>query len=261
MSHYTPLKTYFDKELAQLLSQKITATYSKFPSNSFIKRVDEQVEGLELKGRVAVITQELHKALNLPYEEAIQIIRQILGPENETVQGMFTNGYYLMPIAHYVERFGLDDFDMSMHALYEITKRHTSEYAIRPFLIKYERHVMEKLHVWITDRNPHVRRLVSEGTRPRLPWAKRIDVLCGDPYMNLGLLEKLINDDSPYVRKSVGNHINDLSKVYPGEVIEWIESMYKIHGYRVRWVVKHGLRSLLKKKDRGAIDILRMMGE
>lgn len=261
MSYYIPLKDYFDRNLAQLLSKKITAIYPDFPSDSFIIRVGEQVEGLELKRRVEMITLEFHKALNLPYEEAIQVIKQILGPENEAEQGMFTNGYYLMPIAHYVERFGLDHFDLSMDALYEITKRHTSEYAIRPFLNKYERNVIEILNYWIKDRNPHVRRLVSEGTRPRLPWAKHIDVLCGDTYMNLGLLEKLITDNSPYVRKSVGNHINDLSKIHPDEVLEWTKIMYTLHGSGVEWVVKRGLRSLITDKNPDAMEILVMMEE
>ncbi|CAG9623318.1 hypothetical protein BACCIP111883_04119 [Sutcliffiella rhizosphaerae] len=117
---YTPLKTYFDKRLAQKLSQQITEISPGFSSSSFIKNVEERVSGLELKGRVAVISQELHHALNLPYEEAIQIFKQILGPENETEQGMFTNGYFLMPIAHYVEQYGLDDYDVSIDALCEI---------------------------------------------------------------------------------------------------------------------------------------------
>ncbi|MEC2078180.1 DNA alkylation repair protein [Metabacillus fastidiosus] len=260
MSNYIPLKNYFDARLAQLLSNKISPIYSGFPHESFIKRVDELVEGLELKDRVAVITKELHKALNLPYVDALNVLKQIMGPENKTEKGMFTNGYFLMPIAHYVEVYGLNDFDESMDALYEITKCHTSEYAIRPFLIRYERQVLERLHIWAVDENAHVRRLVSEGTRPRLPWAKRMDVLCGDPLTNLTLLEQLITDNSQYVKKSVGNHLNDLSKMYKEETMRWIENMHKLHGNKIIWIIKHGLRSLVKAKDRNALEFIRQIG-
>ncbi|WP_413380737.1 DNA alkylation repair protein [Alkalihalobacillus sp. 1P02AB] len=261
MSSYTPLKNYFDADLAQFLAEQISPVYSGFARDSFIERVNDLVEGLELKDRVAVISKELHRALSLPYIDAIRILKQILGPENETEKGMFTNGYFLMPIAYYVEVYGLNDFEESMYVLYEITKRHTSEYAIRPFLLRYERPVLEKLSVWAHDENAHVRRLVSEGTRPRLPWAKRINVLSSDPFVNLSLLEPLINDHSKYVQKSVGNHLNDLSKMYKEETIEWMKKMHKLHGSKINWTLRHGLRSLIKANDNNALKFMQRVGE
>lgn len=260
MSSYIPLKNYFDAELAQFLADQISPIYSAFPRDSFIEGVNGLVEGLELKDRVAVISKEMHKAFDLPYVDAIGILKQILGPENKTEQGMFTNGYFLMPIAHYVEVYGLNEFEVSMDALYEITKCHTSEYAIRPYLLRYERQVLEKLRVWTIDENSHVRRLVSEGTRPRLPWAKRMDVLSGDPCMNLSLLEPLITDHSKYVQKSVGNHLNDLSKIYKEETIQWIKNLHKLHGNKINWTLKHGLRSLIKVNDPDALEFMRRIG-
>lgn len=261
MNSYIPLKNYFDADLALLLANRISAIYPDFPRDSFIESVNDSVQGLELKGRVAVISKELHKALELSYVDAIGIFKQILGPENKTEQGMFTKGYFLMPIAHYVEVYGLDEFDLSMDALYEITKRHTSEYAIRPYLLHYEHEVLEKLLVWAMDENVHVRRLVSEGTRPRLPWAKRMDVLGGDPYINLSLLELLLKDSSKYVQKSVGNHLNDLSKIHKEVTIEWIKNMHELHGNKINWSLKHGLRSLIKVKDPDALELLYRIGE
>lgn len=116
MSSYIPLKNYFDAELAQFLADQISPIYSAFPRDSFIEGVNGLVEGLELKDRVAVISNEMHKAFDLPYVDAIGILKQILGPENKTEQGMFTNGYFLMPIAHYVEVYGLNEFEVSMDA-------------------------------------------------------------------------------------------------------------------------------------------------
>ncbi|CAG9623317.1 putative protein YhaZ [Sutcliffiella rhizosphaerae] len=121
--------------------------------------------------------------------------------------------------------------------------------------------MIEKLHKWTTNGNSHIRRLASEGTRPRLPWAKHMNVLCGDVTINLSLLEKLITDESPYVRKSVGNHLNDLSKMYEQEVLRWMENMYTIHGRKVKWVIKHGLRSLLKDRNERSMEIVRMIGD
>src|SRR5690606_15303673 len=118
---------------------------------------------------------------------------------------------------------GLDDFDTSMKALVEITKRHTSEYALRPFLSLDIDRCLVYFQDWVMDPNSHVRRLVSEGTRPRLPWAKKIGPLKNDPLQNIHLLQPLMNDASPYVLKSVANHLNDLSKEYPHVVLTWLQ--------------------------------------
>jgi 3-methyladenine DNA glycosylase AlkC len=190
---------------------------------------------------------------------------KILGPENETEQGMFTNGYFLMPVAHFVEQYGLHDFNLSMHALYEITKRHTAEYAIRPYLVHYPEDCIPILRNWSHDRNLHERRLVSEGPRPRLPWAKRIKALNGDPSYNLALLQPLLQDPSFYVRKSVANHINDLTKDYKEITINWlneqVERLNELNddGKHVAWIVRHGLRSLVKAEDSEALRILEML--
>lgn len=260
MSSYTPLKNYFDVNLAQILAYRISLVYPDFSHDSFIERVDYLVEGLELKNRVAIISHELHRALSLPYVDAMKVLEQILGPENKTEKGMFTNGYSLMPVAYYVEMYGLDHFEESMNMLYEITKRHTSEYAIRPFLLRYEKQVLEQLSVWATDENSHVRRLVSEGTRPRLPWAKRINVLNNDPSLNLSLMELLVTDHSKYVQKSVGNHVNDLSKTHKKETMAWIIKMHEHHGNSINNILKHGLRSLIKTNDQDALAFMRRIG-
>ncbi|GIO91739.1 MULTISPECIES: DNA alkylation repair protein [Paenibacillus] len=249
MTHSQPLKNYFGRELALTLSDLIQPLVARFPVDSFVEAVTRQSESLELKGRVAMIAAELHQALAMPYEGSLEVLLDILGPENETEQGMFTNGYFLMPVAYYVERYGLQHFDLSMHALYEITKRHTSEYAIRPYLLKYEDQCLERLKAWRTDSSLHVRRLVSEGTRPRLPWAKRIPVIKGDPSHHLALIEPLLNDPSLYVRKSVANHLHDLSKDYRDFVITWLAERQHSGGEHFPWIVRHACRSWMKGSE------------
>ncbi|MUK90315.1 hypothetical protein GMD78_18235 [Ornithinibacillus sp. L9] len=259
MSEYVPLKYYFDAQLAKRLSSLIEAHDSTFPSDSFIHHVSKRVENKELKARVEVIADELHSHLPLDYEQALLILLNILGPENDTEEGMFTNGYFLMPVATFVEKYGQDHFDTSMNAMYEITKRHTSEYAIRPYLARDINRCLAYFQEWKSDSNSHVRRLVSEGTRPRLPWAKKIEPIKNDPRQNLTLIKGLINDPSPYVQKSVANHINDLTKDYSMIVLSWLSEYMDQNNNINSKVIKHGLRTLLKQKDSKAEELVHVI--
>lgn len=254
---YVPLKNYFGVELAHRLSALIEPFYPEFPGEAFAASVAKKVEPLELKARVAVITEELNKALPFHYSESLKILLNIIGPENKTEKGMFTDGYFLMPIAHFVEKYGLQDFEVSMNALYEITKRHTSEYAIRPYLINHVDDCIRILSTWSKDENFHIRRLVSEGTRPILPWAKRIDAIKGDPANNFVLLEPLLDDSSLYVRKSVANHLNDLTKDYKEMMIEWIRDRLEYGGEYISWIARHALRSQAKAGDNEVLELLK----
>lgn len=181
---------------------------------------------------------------------------KILGPENKTEEGMFTNGYFLMPVAYFVEKYGLNHFDISCHAMYEITKRHTSEYAIRPYLLTDIDRCMDYFQFWLEDNNSHVRRLVSEGTRPRLPWAKKISPIRNNVQNNLRLLEKLLCDNSRYVLKSVANHINDLTKENAELVLEWMQSQIADKNNVNPSIIKNGLRTLTKSKNEHALELL-----
>lgn len=256
MGTYVPLKHYFGEELAGRLARLIVPCYPDFPTTEFVYAVGNAVGPLELKARVRRIAEELARCLPMGYPDQIGILLNLLGPENESEQGMFTKGYYLMPIAYFVERYGLEHFSFSMNAMYEITKRHTAEYAIRPYLARYPGECEEMLASWSSDPNFHVRRLVSEGTRPRLPWAKRMDVLGGDPLRNLALLDPLLDDDSGYVRRSVANHLNDLSKDHKSITIQWIEGKLRKGWKHGPGMVRHALRSLAKSGDPEALTLL-----
>jgi 3-methyladenine DNA glycosylase AlkC len=252
-----PLKNYFGGELAVRLADLIKPFYPDFPASNFVSAVEKNVGPLELKARVQLIAEELHRTLPIGYPEQVEILLKILGPENESERGMFTEGYFLMPVAYFVEVYGLEHFQLSMDALYEITKRHTAEYAIRPYLHCYPEKCVETLKTWSYDPNFHVRRLVSEGTRPRLPWAKKINVLGGDPLCNLALLEPLLDDGSGYVRRSVANHLNDLTKDYKWVTIKWLEDKLckgLEHGPSMS---RRALRSLVKSGDPDALAMMK----
>jgi 3-methyladenine DNA glycosylase AlkC len=253
---YKKLKDWFDKDLAILLSEKIREHYDAFDAGVFIENVDKGTEQLELKDRVELIADQLHAQLPADFPQAIAILQRILGPENEKETGMFTEGYWLMPIATYVEKYGLGHFQESMVAIEEITKRNTGEYCIRPFLEQYPDKTLEVMERWSRDPNVHVRRLASEGLRPRLPWARKLTQFIENPAPVLVILENLKDDDSKFVQKSVANTLNDILKdnyeIGITTIKKWAQDATKNR----TWIIKHALRNQRKKGNPEAKKIL-----
>ena len=247
MPEYKKLKYYFDRELAQLLAEKIVEVFVDFNSKVFVRNIDKSVDDLELKDRVAVIAQGLRTHLPQDYPQALAILLKIIGPENPKETGMFTEGYWLMPVAYFVETYGIDDFDLSMNAIYEITKRNTGEYAIRPFVVKNLHHALVFIKKWAKDKNFQVRRLASEGIRPRLPWARKLDAFIKDPKPVLEILETLKKDPSPFVRKSVANNLNDILRDNYEIGMQTIRVWHQTATKETQWIIKHALRNEIKK--------------
>lgn len=253
---YKKLKYWFDKDLAELLSNKITIVYPDFNKKEFIHGIDHKIQNLELKDRVEVMADELHRYLTDLYPENVKLLLQILGPENPNETGIFTNYYWIMPVAKYVENYGFDHFDISMNAIMEITKRNTGEYTIRPYLEKYPERTLQVMEEWSKDENFHVRRLSSEGVRPRLPWAKKMDSFIKNPRPILPVLENLKDDSSQYVQKSVANCLNDILKDNPETGMEMIDKWKKHTTKERRWIIKHSLRNLIKQQDKWALEVV-----
>lgn len=253
---YKKLKYWFDRELAVLLAEKIIAIYPDFNKEEFTNSVDRKVQGLELKDRVEVISDQFHAYLTNSYPKNIEILKQILGPENPDETGMFTNYYWVMPIAKYVEKYGLNDFETSMDAIVEITKRNTGEYAIRPYLESHTKRTLNVMYKWSLSENFHVRRLSSEGVRPRLPWAKKLNIFVEDPEPILPILNNLKDDPSKYVQKSVANCLNDILKDNPQFGMNIIDKWRNDPTHERRWIIKHSIRNLIKQENDWANKIL-----
>lgn len=250
---FKKLKYWFDKDLAEFLALKIQSVFPEFNKTSFVAAVDEKVEKLELKDRVEVIADELAIHMTQNYNKDIDILMQILGPENKEETGMFTNFYWLMPLAKYVEKFGLSDFDISMKIIEEITKRNTGEYTIRPFIETYPEKTLSVMEGWSKNSNPHIRRLSCEGCRPRLPWAKKLDRFISNPQAIIPILNNLKDDKSKYVQKSVANSINDILKDNRKIGMQIIEDWKQGNISKERkWIIKHSLRNLLKDENEWA---------
>ena len=254
------LKEWFDKDLAGLLSTKIEKVQGEFDSNAFVAAIDKGVPTLELKDRVELIADVLFTALGSDFEKGVGILLQIVGPENPEETGMFTNFYWLMPVAKYVEKYGLPHYDLSMNMIVEITKRHTSEYAIRPFIVQYPQKTLTQMKEWSHSKNSHVRRLSCEGLRPRLPWASRLTSFVEDPSPILPILENLKDDPSKYVQKSVANCLNDILKDHPDRFVEIVEDWATTPISKARrWILFHALRKLRKQEDGWAVQIMQAL--
>jgi 3-methyladenine DNA glycosylase AlkC len=234
----------------------ITAVHPQFPADAFVNQIVPQLDGLEMKQRSIVFVQALRDHLPAGFANAWELLETALGAELSDDGGMFNDGWHYWPIAQFIETFGLENFDVGVRAMHEITKRHTAEFAIRPFLIHYQDKMLAILHTWAEDENPHVRRLVSEGTRPRLPWAGRLYEFIEDPSPTLALLEKLKDDPSEYVRRSVSNHLNDIAKDHPQVVIKTCRRWWQNGSPERRWIVQRALRTLVKDGNPDALAVL-----
>lgn len=253
---FKKLKYWFDQELAEMLSEKIIVLKPNFRKDAFIDNVVDKIDYLELKDRIELIADELQTHLEGTIPEKINVLVGILGPENEEETGMFTNYYWIMPIAKYVEKYGIKHFEVSMNAISEITKRNTGEYAIRPYLVHHSEETLALVKDWSHHENKHIRRLSSEGIRPRLPWAKKLDQFIENPRPIIPILNNLKDDASKYVQKSVANCLNDILKdnleVGKNTIEKWNINPTKER----KWIIKHALRNLLKVQDKWAIKII-----
>ncbi|NCC35299.1 MAG: DNA alkylation repair protein [Chloroflexia bacterium] len=256
MTERQRFKDHFDARLAHDLVTRLSVVAPSFPAEAFTAQVVPQLAPLELKARVTVFAQALRDHLPADYPLALSSLLAILGPPHREDQGMFNDGWYLMPVAAFIERYGLDHLEESLDGMHALTQRHTAEFAIRPFLVRYPDEVLARLHQWATDESFHVRRLVSEGTRTRLPWATRLEQFIVEPTPVLGLLEHLKDDPSAYVRRSVANNLNDLAKDHPERVVATLSRWREGANAQRLALIRHALRTLVKQGHPDALHIL-----
>jgi 3-methyladenine DNA glycosylase AlkC len=256
------LKHFFNVELIRSLADEIGAVYAPLDRRRFVQDGLAGLEVLELTARGAHLAQVMRRHLPQDYEAAVGVLLASLGPEHVQSETFGMAPFRYLPHTCFVATFGLEHFETSMQAQYELTKRFTAEGSIRPFLVRYPEQTLERLRHWAADPNVHVRRLVSEGTRPRLPWAPRLRAFQEDPAPVLALLELLKDDPQRYVQRSVANNLNDIAKDHPERVVDvcrrWREGAAAGAGVAAgrQWIVGHALRSLVKKGDAGALGLL-----
>ena len=245
-------KNRYNYESLHKLALSIRAVYPMFQVDTFVADImDETWDALELKARMRQIAINLRKHLPTDYEQALGIIDKVIADYPEGF-----NDFTLMFFPDFVEVYGQDEchWDLSMAALERYTPSSSAEFAVRPFIINQEERMMAQMAAWARHDNEHVRRLASEGCRPALPWGQALNSFKKDPSPVLGILEQLKADPSLYVRKSVANNLNDISKTHPELVAKIAEDWYGKNNH-TDWIVRHGCRTLLKKGNRDVLDI------
>jgi len=251
-----PLKNSFGPEVPARLATMIASVWPDFDSSSFERAALDGLDELELTARARHISAALADHLPEDRARAMGILTDSLSVEipGAEVGGMASFVY--LPWCYFISDHGLDCFEESMHAQYELTKRFTAEFSIRAYLEHHPEATLERLTEWTADENVHVRRLVSEGSRPRLPWAPRLRGFQADPEPVLRLLERLKDDPEEYVRRSVANNLNDIAKDHPDRVVEVAREWWSDADENRRRLIRHGLRTLIKAGDQGALAVL-----
>ncbi len=251
-----PLKSYFGPDVPGRIAGMIEQVDGAFAAEAFVADALDGYEALELTPRAWQIARALGRHLPQDYEQAIEILIASLGPKLEMAELTGMEVFIYLPHVFFVAEFGADHFETSMRAQYELTQRFTAEYSIRVFLERYPQQTLARLREWAVDPNVHVRRLVSEGTRPRLPWAPRLRAFQHDPRPVLELLDLLKDDPELLVRRSVANNLNDIGKDNPAALIETCRRWMRDSTAQRRWLVRHALRSAVKRGEPEALEIL-----
>lgn len=252
------LKTFFSPALVRRLAGDIERVHPSFASRAFVKHASSGLEQLELIDRGKHIAAALATHLPAAYPEALEVLLRSVGPEHasDELLGVGMAPFFYLPHLIFISERGLDDFDLSLQAQYEFTKRFTAEFSMRAYIARDPERTFAVLRKWTSDPSAHVRRLVSECTRLRLPWAARVPWLDAHPDRVLELLDLLKDDASSMVRRSVANNLNDLGKTQPKLLIatctEWLEGVSSER----RALVEHALRSAVKRGERDALKLL-----
>ncbi|MFC4014842.1 DNA alkylation repair protein [Nonomuraea purpurea] len=233
-----PLKNMINTRSVSVLADGLAAAWAPFPRARFTARALAGLDGLELKERVRHVSAVLHDALPLPYPQAAEIVRESV---SRTPLDMWSG----WPATDHTAVHGLDHLDVAMATLAVLTPHSTGEFAVRPFLERHRDDALKIMYGWAESPDEHLRRLASEGSRPRLPWAARVGWLM-TPGPTLPLLDLLRDDPSEYVRRSVANHVNDLAKDHPRAAIELLARWRSDGGSHVERVLRHAARGLLR---------------
>ncbi len=241
------LKEMFNRAYFERLAKVVEVATPKVKRNALVKDLIEGNEGRELNARMRHASITLRKHLPADFRKAVKVLKEV-APH-------MPKGYTALLYPDFVGQFGHHDPDFSLDALKHFTSFGSSEFAVREFFRRDVKGTLKMMRSWAEDESEHVRRLSSEGSRPRLPWSFRLDAVLKDPKLTTPILERLRADDSLYVRKSVANHLNDFSKDHPVYMIDVLRSWDRKHPHTA-WIAKHASRTLIKAGNVDALALL-----
>lgn len=264
----SPIKFLLDIETVDCLAHNIGLVHSSFDAQAFKTLALTNIEPLSFMERSAHIAAALKATLPAKFSDAVEILINTLTPPNVHTERLGLSVFFYLPHTRFIAEYGRDaqhnggedPFDTAMRAQYELTRRFTAEFSIRPFLMHDFERTLNQLTLWLNDPDPHVRRLCTEGCRPRLPWGARIPQLIIDPSPTLPILEALKNDPSLYVRRSVANHLGDIAKDHPELAFELCERWLTQADKDLKWVIRHAVRHPAKQGNTAAIALRKAAG-
>jgi 3-methyladenine DNA glycosylase AlkC len=244
------LAQMLDREALECLAQNIALVHPDFDAAGFQRDALEGLAPLSILRRGEHVARALRRHLPPAYDDAIAILTRSLTPPLSRTEGLGLAVFFYLPHVSFVALYGLDPaenggrdpFETSMSAQYELTRRFSAEFSMRPFLIRWPERTLARLLEWTQDPDPHVRRLCSEGARPRLPWAIRIPAFLRDPRPVIPILEALRDDPAEYVQRSVANHLGDIAKDHPELAFEICERWVSGASEERKWLIRHAVR-------------------
>jgi 3-methyladenine DNA glycosylase AlkC len=239
-----------DREAIECLAHNLELVHPGFDAAGFQRDAQEGLSPLSILRRGEHLARVLRRHLPPAYDDAIEILTRSLTPALSRTEGLGLGVFFYLPHVSFVALYGLDPaenggrdpFETSMAAQYVLTRRFSAEFSMRPFLIQWPERTLARLLEWTKDPDPHVRRLCSEGARPRLPWAIRIPALIRDPRPVIPILEALRDDPEAYVRRSVANHLGDITKDHPELAFEICERWVSGASEDRKWLIRHAVR-------------------
>lgn len=233
----------------------LTRTLPGFDAEAFNQAIfNEEFAGYELKQRMMHTTQVLHQFMPSEFGHAVEIIKAIITTLRE--QGIQEQTLEYMCLPAYIEMYGLEDYDIAVDAFEFITQYTSCEFAVRPFILRYPDQMLQQMQRWTQHESRQVRRLASEGSRPRLPWAMALPFLKSDPAPLLPILTALKQDECEVVRRSVANNLNDIAKDHPDLVAQVAQTWFG-QNTATDALVKHACRTLLKQAHP---EVMRLFG-
>ncbi len=244
-----PLKNLLHPGVVVEIAEYLSLHAAGFERDRFLAFAGDGLESLELMQRSLQIRDALVEMLPADFPAAATILEAAL--PNGNAPGL--NGWALLPVSQFVAVRGLGDFELSLSLLRRLTPHFTGEFAVRPFIHQDQDRALATIYRWVEDDNHHVRRLASEGTRPRLPWAMRLPKLVREPRPILPILTALLDDPEEYVRRSVANSLNDIAKDHPDLVGEFVAAHIAGASPERLRLLRHASRTLLKQGHRGAL--------
>ncbi len=260
------LSALLDREAVDCLAHNITRVHGEFDGRKFQRAAMEGLESLGILDRGHHLARALRAHLPTRYEDAVEILIRSLTPPLTQTDDLGLAVFFYLPHVSFVATYGLDaehnagrdPFETSMRAQHELTRRFSAEFSMRPFLIRWPERTLARLMEWTQDPDSHVRRLCSEGSRPRLPWAIRIPGFIKDPRPVLPILEALKDDSDLYVRRSVANHIGDIAKDHPELAFEICERWVTGASAERKWLIRHAVRHPAKKGVQAALRLRKL---